>query len=162
MRSSITKRLALIVVSVAATLFGLIMLSAPAQAAGVNSAKVTGDITYLTNKQRALHGCKPLHVDARLNVSAAGHSADMAETGGFSHIGSNGSDFVTRGKLAHYPAPSAENVAFGFRTGLDVVKAWMASPEHRANILNCASKTVGVAVAVNAAGTPYYTQDFGY
>ena len=162
MRSSITKRLALIVVSVAATLFGLILLSAPAQAAVASPAKVTGDITYLTNKQRALHGCKALHVDTRLNVAAAGHSKDMARTGKFSHIGSNGSDFVTRAKLAHYPAPSAENVAFGFRTGLDVVKAWMASPEHRANILNCQSTKVGIAVAFAADGTSYYTQDFGY
>ncbi|MBW6437051.1 CAP domain-containing protein, partial [Actinoplanes hulinensis] len=39
---------------------------------------------------------------------------------------------------------------------------WMNSPGHRANILNCKSKTVGVGVAYAANGTPYYTQDFGY
>ena len=162
MRSSITKRLALIVVSVAATLFGLILLSAPAQAAGVDSAKVISDIVELTNQERVANGCAALTVDADLVDAAAGHSADMAQTGAFSHIGSNGSDFVTREKLAGYAAPSAENVAFGYRTGQDVVNAWMASPEHRANLLSCSSKTVGVAVAVNAGGTPYYTQDFGY
>jgi uncharacterized protein YkwD len=161
MRSSITKRLALIAM-IPATLLGLVMVAAPAQAAGVSTDKMQGDIVYLTNKQRALNGCKPVHVDARLTAASLGHSAYMAQTGAFSHTGRGGSDFVYRGKAAHYPRPLAENIAFGYRSGLDVVKAWMASPGHRANILNCKATTVGVGAVYAANGTPYFTQDFGY
>jgi len=160
MRSSITKRLALIAM-IPATLLGLVMVAAPAQAAAVSTAKLQGDIAYLTNKQRALHGCKPLHLDARLTTASLGHSAYMAQTGSFSHTGRGGSDFVRRDKAAHYPRPLAENIAFGYRTGLEVVKAWMASPGHRANILNCKATTVGVGAVYAAGGTTYYTQDFG-
>jgi uncharacterized protein YkwD len=161
MRSSITKRLALIAM-IPATLLGLVMVAAPAQAAAVSVEKLQGDINYLTNKQRALHGCGALHVDARLTAASVAHSSYMAQTGAFSHIGSGGSSFVYRDKVAHYPSPAAENIAYGYRTGLDVVKAWLASPEHRANLLNCATKTVGVGAVYAANGTPYYTQDFGY
>jgi uncharacterized protein YkwD len=161
MRSSITKRLALIAM-IPATLLGLVMVAAPAQAAAVDTGKLQGDIVYLTNKQRALGGCKPLHLDARLTAASVGHSAYMAQSGSFSHTGRGGSDFVYRDKAAHYPRPLAENIAFGYRTGLDVVKAWMASPGHRANILNCKATTVGVGAVYAANGTPYFTQDFGY
>jgi uncharacterized protein YkwD len=161
MRTSITKRLALIS-SIPAFLLGLVMVASPAQAATADVAKITGDIVYLTNKQRELHGCKPLHVDARLTASATGHSAYMAQSGAFSHIGRGGSDFVYREKAAHFTTPSAENIAYGYRTGLDVMKGWLASPEHRANLLNCKSTQVGVGAVFAANGTPYYTQDFGY
>lgn len=39
--------------------------------------------------------------------------------------------------------------------------AWMESPGHRANILNCDFKTLGVG-AHFAPGGPWWTQDFGY
>ena len=54
-----------------------------------------------------------------------------------------------------------ENIAFGFRTGVDVVQAWMDSPLHRANLLNCQATAVGVGAVLAADGTPYITQDFG-
>jgi uncharacterized protein YkwD len=38
----------------------------------------------------------------------------------------------------------------------------MASPGHRANILNCKATKVGVGAVYAANGTAYYTQDFGY
>ncbi len=37
----------------------------------------------------------------------------------------------------------------------------MNSPGHRANILNCDYKTLGVGVHVGAGG-PWWTQDFGF
>ncbi|MYW44663.1 CAP domain-containing protein, partial [Streptomyces sp. SID161] len=38
---------------------------------------------------------------------------------------------------------------------------WMNSPGHRANILNCGFKTLGVGVHFGPGG-PWWTQDFGY
>jgi uncharacterized protein YkwD len=165
MRSKIAKRLALIAM-IPATLFGLVLVASSAAeaapAAAASTLKMAGDINYLTNKQRALHGCKALRVDVRLTKAALGQSAFMARGGAFSHTGRGGSDFVARIKAASYPQPAAENIAYGYRTGLDVVKGWMASPGHRANILNCSAKTVGVSAVYAANGTTYFTQDFGY
>ncbi|WP_433297023.1 CAP domain-containing protein [Actinoplanes sp. CA-030573] len=161
MRSEITKRLALIAM-IPATLLGMVMVAAPANAAVVSEAKLQGDVAYLTNKQRGLHGCKPVHVDARLTTAARSHSIYMAQTGAFSHTGRGGSTFAARQKAAKYPAPAGENIAYGYRTGVDVVKAWMNSPEHRANILNCKARTLGVGAVYAKSGAVYYTQEFGY
>ena len=161
MRTKISQRLALIA-AIPATLVGLMMVSAPASAAVVSEAKLQGDVAYLTNKQRQLHGCGSVHVDARLTAAARVQSTYMARTGSFSHVGAGGSTFVARVKAAHYPQPAGENIAYGFRTGVDVVKAWMNSPEHRANILNCKAKTLGVGAVYSASGGLYYTQEFGY
>jgi uncharacterized protein YkwD len=159
MRSLITKRLPLIALVSAAQL-SLVVVAAPAQAA-VDTEKLQGDVVYLTNKQRALHGCADVHVDARLTEASTAHSAYMAQTGAFSHTGASGTDFIYRDQAAHYPHPLAENIAFGYRTGADVVVAWMNSPLHRANLLNCSATTVGVGAVVAVDGTPYITQDFG-
>ena len=159
--SKITKRLAQISM-IPATLLGLVMVASPASAAVVSVEKLQGDIAYLTNKQRQLHGCKAVRVEARLTTAARAHSAHMARTGSFSHTGSGGSTFAYRVRAAKYPRPLSENIAYGYRTGLDVVKAWMASPGHRANILNCQATTVGVGAVYGAGGAPYFTQDFGY
>jgi uncharacterized protein YkwD len=86
----------------------------------------------------------------------------MARSGNFSHVGTAKSSFVTRIKAAGFPRPASENIAYGYRTGLDVVKGWMASPGHRTNILNCKQATVGVGAVYSANGTTYYTQNFGY
>ena len=161
MRTKISKRLALIAM-IPATLLGLVMVAAPANAAVVSTAKLQGDIAYLTNKQRQLNGCKAVHVDARLTAAARVQSTYMARSGSFSHVGSGGSTFTARVKAAHYPRPAGENIAYGFRTGVDVVKAWMASPPHRANLLNCKATTVGVGAVYSGSGNLYYTQEFGY
>lgn len=121
------------------------------------------EVVRLTNVQRTAHGCPALHTDERLRTAARGHSSDMVARRYFSHTGSNGSDFVARETAAGYPrrSASAENIAWGFRTPNDVVSAWMHSPGHRANILNCGSRAVGVGVAYTGGGAAYWTQDFG-
>lgn len=120
------------------------------------------EINRLINVERGKNGCSALTVNAQLTQAARDHSAWMAQTGTFSHTGSGGSSFVDRAKAAGYAQPSAENIAYGYRTASEVVNGWMNSSGHRANIVNCKSKTVGVGVVLKADGTPYYTQDFGY
>ncbi|BEL05492.1 hypothetical protein Q0Z83_036830 [Actinoplanes sichuanensis] len=123
---------------------------------------VVAEINRLINEQRTGNGCAALTVDAQLTAAAQAHSTWMAQNGTLSHTGDGGSTFVTRAKAAGYAQPSAENIAMGYRTAAEVVDGWMNSPGHRANIVNCQSKTVGVAAADTADGTPYYTQVFGY
>lgn len=54
-----------------------------------------------------------------------------------------------------------ENIARGQADAAAVMQAWMNSPGHRANILNCDFKTLGVGVHLGSGG-PWWTQDFGY
>ncbi len=143
---------------------GVAMVASPAQAAPTTAQAQTlqADITRLTNSQRTAHGCPAAAVNAQLVTAATGHSTWMARTGTFSHTGSNGSTFATRARTAGFARPSGENIAWGYRSAAEVVNAWMKSPGHRANILNCRSKAVGVGVAFNAGGNAYYTQVFGF
>jgi uncharacterized protein YkwD len=159
MRFPIARRFILITAVCTSSLFS-IMIAAPAQAV-VDTTQLEGDIVYLTNKQRELHGCKAVHIDARLAAAAAAHSAYMARKGVLNHTGANGASFISRDQAARYPHPLAENIAFDYRTGVDVVKAWLDSPPHRANLLNCDATTIGVGVTLAADGTPYIVQDFG-
>jgi uncharacterized protein YkwD len=129
----------------------------------VDKVAYENQVVALTNAQRKAHGCGALHVDNRLVQAARAHSTDMVRQGFFSHTGSNGSSFVAREIGAGYPrrGPSAENIAWGYRTPNDVVTGWMNSPGHRANILNCGSIAVGVGLAYTGGGSAYWTQDFG-
>jgi len=159
-RSSISRCLAVLIV-VPAMLMGLVALASPANAAVVSPLTLQADIVKLTNYQRAKAGCPAVRLDGHLMLAARAHSAWMAQTGTFSHVGRNNSTFVTRIKTAGYNAPRSENIAWGYRTGKDVVTAWMRSPGHRANLLDCRAKAMAVAAVYAANGNPYYTQDFG-
>ena len=116
----------------------------------------------LTNAERAANGCPALAADDRLAAAARAHSADMAAQDYFDHVSQDGRSFVDRVKAAGYPAPGAENIAAGQRTAEAVIKGWMDSPGHRANILNCKLKTLGVGMARGGSYGIYWTQNFGW
>jgi uncharacterized protein YkwD len=135
----------------------------PVKASAETMERFETEVVRLTNAQRTAKGCTALKIDDRLVKAARAHSADMVAERFFSHTGSNGSSFVAREVAAGYPkrGASAENIAWGYRSPSEVVSAWMKSPGHRANILNCGSIAVGVGVAYTSGGAPYWTQDFG-
>ncbi|WP_410575690.1 CAP domain-containing protein [Amycolatopsis sp. cmx-4-61] len=133
----------------------------PSDASDATDATAENKVFELTNGERAAHGCPPLAADRRLGNSAREHSSDMADHNYFSHTSLDGRDFVAREKAAGYPTPGAENIAAGQRTADDVVKGWMASPGHRANILNCGLKALGVGMARGGSYGIYWTQNFG-
>lgn len=54
-----------------------------------------------------------------------------------------------------------ENIARGQADAAAVMNSWMNSDGHRANILNCAYKTLGVGVHLGDGG-PWWTQDFSF
>jgi uncharacterized protein YkwD len=159
-RLSISRCLAAIAM-VPAMLLGLAVVSSPAEAAVVSPLVLQADIVKLTNYQRVKFGCAPLRLDAHLMLAARAHSGWMATTGTFSHVGRNNSTFDARIRTAGYTSPRSENIAWGYRTGADVVTGWMRSPGHRANILDCTAKAFAVAAVYATNGNPYYTQDFG-
>jgi uncharacterized protein YkwD len=160
MRSSIARRLANLAL-IPAALFGTVAVASPAEAAAPTTVQLQSDIVYWTNQWRVKLGCGKLRLDANIARAARNHSAFMAKSGTFSHVGTGQSSFDARVKAAGYTAPLSENIAWGYRDGAAVVTAWMNSPGHRANIANCAAKAVGVGAVYAANGNPYYTQDFG-
>lgn len=122
------------------------------------------DVVELTNEQRREHGCDDVTWDAELAVPAQEHSQDMADNDFMGHIGSDGRDPGQRVADSDYPGRyRAENVAAGYETPRDVVEGWMNSDGHRANILNCELRDIGVGYAHSPDteyGT-YWTQNFG-
>ena len=127
----------------------------------LDAAAYEAEVVKLTNAERTAKGCPALRVDERLVAAARAHSTDMVRANFFSHTGSDGSNFVVRVQRTGYSDPSAENIAYGYRTPQDVVTGWMNSAGHRANILNCKSVAIGVGLVIRADGTTYWTQDFG-
>ncbi|MCO5990396.1 CAP domain-containing protein [Actinoallomurus spadix] len=125
------------------------------------AAAAESAVVRLTNVQRAAHGCTALRVDTRLRTAARLHSADMRDRNYFDHNSRDGRTPWDRIKAAGYTTPGAENIAKGYATPEAVVQGWMNSPGHRANILNCSLKAVGIGVAYGSGG-PWWTQDFGF
>ncbi|SFR28218.1 Uncharacterized conserved protein YkwD, contains CAP (CSP/antigen 5/PR1) domain [Lentzea waywayandensis] len=129
------------------------------------AATVQEDVIARTNAERAKAGCPALRQNAALSTAAQRHSADMATKNFMSHTGSDGSTMVIRIERAGYTrwTRAAENVAAGHATAADVVRGWMNSSGHRANILNCALRDIGVGhqYRQNTRYGHYWTQDFG-
>ncbi|MFJ8195502.1 CAP domain-containing protein [Streptomyces sp. NPDC096152] len=120
---------------------------------------VTARIVELVNAERAKAGCSPVTLNATLTKVAQAHSEDMAAHQNMSHTGSDGSSPGDRITRAGYDwSTYGENVAYGYSTADQVMSGWMSSPGHRANILNCSFKEIGVG---HAGPGDYWTQDFG-
>jgi uncharacterized protein YkwD len=131
----------------------------------------------LVDQKRAQVHELPLKVNALLELTARGHSEAMVAEDYFAHVNAAGETPAQRFKAAGYIDSTrigyvvGENIAWGtlsLATPQAMVNAWMASPEHRANILESRYRdtAIGVAVGVPASfsgGAPgaTYTEDFG-
>ena len=137
---------------------GAAVQSGPAFAADFGMVR---GVVAITNSVRARAGCGPVTPNARLSYAAWLHSRDMAGRGYFSHGSPGGSSPGSRVNSVGYRwAAYGENIAWGQQDARTVMNDWMSSPGHRANILNCRFRNVGVAVAYNSRGVPFWTQDF--
>lgn len=116
-------------------------------------------VVELVNVERQKEGLAPLTVDGKI-ADAADIRAKEIQTS-FSHTRPNGTGFSTALKEAGAAYRSAgENIAWGQKTPEEVVKGWMNSPGHRANIMNKNYSRIGVSHLKNAAGTSYWVQLF--
>ncbi|WP_343450841.1 CAP domain-containing protein [Micromonospora oryzae] len=132
----------------------------PRVAAAPGVSAQAQEVVDLVNAERAKAGCDALKIDDKLMAAAQAHSQDQADHRKMTHDGSDGSDVGERLDRAGYAWRAyGENVAWNQQTPAAVMDAWMNSPGHRANILNCSFTEIGVGVA-NSNG-PYWTQDFG-
>lgn len=115
-------------------------------------------VVELTNQERAKNGLKPLALDTELSKVAREKSRDMQSKGYFSHTSPTyGSPFDMMKKFGITYRSAGENIAMGQPTPEEVVKAWMNSEGHRANILNSSYTHIGVG---HIASGNYWTQMF--
>jgi uncharacterized protein YkwD len=140
-------------------------------------AEVEAATLCLINQERARHDERPLRNNRRLQQAAQGHSEEMIADDYFAHIAPSGMTPVQRVEGTGY-IPNAqagytigENIAWGtleLSTPSSIVAAWIASPEHLANILYAPYRDTGIGVVASvpasfAEGQPgaMYSQEFG-
>ncbi|MGW3955312.1 CAP domain-containing protein [Streptomyces sp. NPDC004752] len=124
-------------------------------------AAAEAEVLRLVNVERARAGCGALTANSALTRLAEAFSEDMAARGFFDHTDPDGATPWDRATEVGVTGLGGENIARGQADAAAVMKTWMDSPGHRANILNCDFKTLGVGVHLGSGG-PWWTQDFGY
>ncbi|MFE4450179.1 sigma-70 family RNA polymerase sigma factor [Streptomyces sp. NPDC056796] len=121
---------------------------------------VAEEVIALVNTERAKEGCGSVSGNALLAKAASDHSADMVARDYFSHTSPDGTDPGARITAAGYRwSTYGENIAKGQQTAESVMDSWMNSEGHRANILNCAFKEIGIG-REDSSGGPVWTQNF--
>ncbi|MFJ3791616.1 CAP domain-containing protein [Kitasatospora sp. NPDC090091] len=127
---------------------------------GGTSDQYAQQVVDLVNAERAKAGCGPLTAESRLATAAQNHSEDMANRNYFDHASPEGFHADHRIEATGYKWSSwGENIARGQKDPAAVMNAWMNSSGHRANILNCSFKQIGVGVRTGSGG-PWWTQVF--
>ena len=156
---------------------------ADAQAACANADKLPSQATVqqlrtaticLVNAERRQRGRHVLRANNGLALAGQRHAKDMVRKRYFAHNSRAGRDFKDRivrsGYTRGHAAILGENLAWGSRhlaTPRAIVRGWMNSPGHRANILNGSFKEIGIGLAYDApvanGGKPVctYATDFG-
>jgi uncharacterized protein YkwD len=117
-------------------------------------------VLALVNQARSEAGCGPVSADAGLAGVARGHSTAMRDQGFFDHTDLAGLSPFDRADRAGVTNARAENIARGQDDAAAVMDAWLTSPGHRRNILDCSYRTMGLGVATGSGG-PWWTQMFG-
>lgn len=104
-----------------------VLCQSPVPLSPVESAMVAA-----VNQERTKHGLLPLHVDRRLMDASRQHAVWMAAMRVNMH--------------SQHPKNVAENIGWQYTDVASVMAAWMASPPHRANILERRVLFVGAGV----------------
>lgn len=123
--------------------------------------QAAGELLALHNRIRAEAKLHSLELSKKLQAAAEAHARDMADRHKMSHEGGDGSTSPGRIAAQGYRfRRCGENIAYGVRSGEEVMKGWMKSPSHKANILGNFTQ-IGAACATAADGTPYWCVTFG-
>jgi uncharacterized protein YkwD len=144
-----------------AAVFAAFVLVPVAGAATKTSAATS--LLQAVNRTRVTHGLRPLRLDATLARAARSHSVQMLRGDYFSH-----GDFHGRMVAFHVQGPAAgENLAWGsgsYGQPSTIVAEWLASPEHRANLLRPGWTRIGIGIVrgtfLGNGGSTVVTADF--
>jgi uncharacterized protein YkwD len=124
-----------------------------------NLDEIRGALDCLHDQIRSKRGLGTLAGNAALEAAAASHTDDMIARGYFDHDTPEGGTFDERILSAGYARKGqgwslAENLIWAtgeLATPAALMRSWMASKGHRANILNPRYRQLGLAVRL---GTP--------
>ncbi len=115
-------------------------------------------VLCLVNQQRAVHHLAPLALNARLTWGAKRHSRQMVSDRYFSHGGPGNSNVVTRVRHTGYLVGArgwavGETLAFADGPGATpagLVAMLLASPPHRAILLDRGYRDIGIGIGAGA------------
>ena len=144
-----------------------------APGAVARKALVRATLCVLNAERRSRH-LRPLRLNRRLSRAARRHARDMVRRRYFSHDSLSGADFVARIRRTGYLRSArrwfvGENLAWGSgdrSTPRSIMRAWMASHGHKANILGGRFREIGIGLAYGSpsgASSPAatYATEFG-
>lgn len=121
------------------------------------------EVLDLVNEARTLDGLAPVAWNATLSGMASEYACDMIEYDFFDHVNP-----VTGETLGDRAAASGynfrvvgENLAAGQTDPIQAFEDWMASPSHRANILDPRFVELGVGIRLGGDYGVYWVQEFG-
>ncbi|UCH74834.1 MAG: hypothetical protein JSU82_02990 [Rhodospirillales bacterium] len=127
------------------------------------------EVVRLTNAERRKRGLGPLMRNRDLTRSAQFHAEFMARNDCFAHRCPKEPALAQRARNAGYRYRGvAENIAAGSPTPAEVVRGWMESPGHRANILHPDMREIGIGYVLlnedsgRESHRHYWVQNFGY
>ncbi|MCC7461736.1 MAG: CAP domain-containing protein [Gammaproteobacteria bacterium] len=137
-----------------------VVLAAPAEVPALTDPRhVAQRVLALINTARAaprqcgvrtFAAAAPLAWSAMLAAAAQGHAVDMERRDQLDHTGSDGSTPLQRVLRAGYVARTAgENIARNQESAEEVVRAWLTSPHHCANLMDPRFRELGLAFVVS-------------
>lgn len=101
-----------------------------------------------TNRERQTDQLSGLRRNEQLDRAATLKATHMATQGYFAHYSPDGtSPWHWFDEVGYTYAHAGENLAVHFKDSRALVKAWMDSPTHRANIMNGVYQEIGVGTA---------------
>jgi len=118
------------------------------------------EVVRLVNKERANAGLRPLTIDMTLMKVSRFKAQSMSDLDYIDHSGIYGQPWDLAKSFGHNSGTYGENLARGHTTAEDVVRAFMNSPGHRANILRANFNVIGVGLYVCENFTFSWTQSF--
>ena len=121
------------------------LMSLTTTAVGQDEEVVTitpDSVIQLTNQERAARGLPPLRLNEKLARAAYAKAKDMFEKQYFAH--QRWEEFIRRSEYRYCSA--GENLGLNHTEAQELVRAWMDSPSHRANLLKGKYREIGVAV----------------
>jgi uncharacterized protein YkwD len=124
--------------------FFIILLPTPVHAAPLT----VSSIVSLTNADREERGLRTLREDSLLSLAAQKKANDMAARGYFSHLGPDGRPpWKWLNLVGYYYTSAGENLGINFTDAKALERAWMRSPNHKANIISQKYTRVGIGIA---------------
>ena len=130
------------------------------------SSEITAQTVYdQTNARRLKEGLSELHYNPVLSESATSKAKNMFEENYWAHNSPSGKTPWDFFKAVDYQYSIAgENLAKDFYDTDSMMRAWMNSPTHRANIVNSKYQEIGIGVVngvLRGVKTTLVVQHFG-